>query len=112
MAKFAGIRRRNFLVGTGVVVAHTALAGRSARAGSSAPAAPPDPPVAPTKPPAPAVVNPKPGIAPGYIISGRGQDLGNPYFHPLGGPSNQRMPTPPEAHGKGVSENDQGGNQQ
>jgi|SRR4029077_4238687 hypothetical protein len=106
------MRRRQFLVGTGVALAQTAMVGRSTRAGPSAPPAPPDPPIAPPKRPAPNVVQPKPGAAPGYIVSGRGQDLSNPYFRPLGGPSNKRTPTPPDKHGKGVNEDDQGENQQ
>jgi hypothetical protein len=106
------MRRRQFLVGTGVVLAQTAIARRSTQAGSSAPPPPPNPLVAPTKQPAANVVQSKHGAAPGYIISGRGQDLSNPYFHPLGGPSNKRTPTPPDKHGKGVNEDDQGENQQ
>ena len=107
------MRRRQFLAGTGVALAQTAIVGRSTRAGSSAPPPPPNPSVAaPAKQPPANVLQSKPGAAPGYIISGRGQDLSNPYFHPLGGPSNKRTPTPPDKHGKGVNEDDQGENQQ
>ena len=106
------MRRRQFLVGTGVVFAHTTIAGRASRAASAAPPAPPTPPIAPPAQPAPIGINPKPGVAPGYIVSGRGENLSNPYFHPLGAPSNKRTPAPPATHGKGVNEDDQGENQQ
>ena len=112
MGKTTRLGRRDVLVGAGVALAQTAVAGRASRAGPAAPPAPPNPPVALAKPPAPVSVIPKPGIAPGYIISGRGQDLGNPFFHPLGGPSNRRPPTPPQVQGRGVNENNQGDNQQ
>jgi hypothetical protein len=105
------MRRRQFLVGTGVALAQTAIVRRSTQAGSSAPPPPPDPPVAPAKQPAANVVQSKNGAAPGYIISGRGQDLSNPYFRPQGGPSNKARPTPRDANGQGVNENDQGQNQ-
>lgn len=112
MTRTTGIRRRNFLVGSGIVAAHTTLAGRATHAAESAPPAPPAPPVPP--PPAPSAtqsLSPKPGVAPGYIISGRGEDLRNPYFHPLGGPSPMPRPTPPPVNGSGANENDQGQNQ-
>jgi hypothetical protein len=112
MAKRTNIPRRHFLVGSGVVLAHTAIAGRTARAGSAKPPEPPGLSIAPAKQPAAHIIESKPGAAPGYIISGRGQDDSNPYFRPLGGPSNQRTPKPPEAHGKGVDDDDQGENQQ
>src|SRR5882724_8219680 len=112
MPKRTHIPRRHFLVGSGVVLAHTAIAGRTARAASAAPPAPPTPPIAPPGRSAPIGINPKPGVAPGYIVSGRGENLSNPYFHPLGGPSNKRTPKPPATHGKGVNEDDQGENQQ
>jgi hypothetical protein len=106
------IERRQFLVGTGVALAQTAIARHSVRAGSSAPPPPPDPEIAPAKSPASAAVGSKPGVAPGYIISGRGEDLGNPYFHPLGGPSTKPRPIPPEADGQGVDQNNQGESRQ
>jgi hypothetical protein len=112
MRKTTRLGRRDVLVGAGVVLAQTAVAGRTTRAGPPAPPEPPDPPVALAKPPAPVGVFRKPGVAPGYIISGRGQDLGNPFFHPLGAPNKSRRPTPPEAHGPGANENNQGENQQ
>lgn len=112
MTKSTRIQRRHILVGAGVVLAQTAIAGRATRAGPPAPLAPPNPPVPAAKPPAPVGIFAKPGVAPGYIISGRGEDLGNPFFHPLGGPSNSRRPTPPAKQGRGVNENDQGENQQ
>jgi hypothetical protein len=112
MRKTTRLRRRDVLVGAGVALAQTAVGGRGTLAGPPAPLAPPNPPVPAAKPPAPVGIFAKPGVAPGYIISGRGQDLGNPFFHPLGGPSNNRRPTPPAMQGLGVNENDQGENQQ
>jgi hypothetical protein len=106
-----GMRRRQFLVGTGVALAQTAIAGRTTQAGPAKPPPPPDPPVAAAKQPAGIVVRSKSGPAPGYIVSGRGQDLSNPYFRPQGGPSNKARPTPPEKSGQSVDENDQGQNQ-
>jgi hypothetical protein len=46
------------------------------------------------------------GVAPGYIVSGRGEHLSNPFFVPQGKPSNKHMPRPHEVHGKGVMEED------
>jgi hypothetical protein len=116
MIKGSYIRRRQFLVGTGLALAQTAMVGRSTQAGSSAPPPPPAPPVPVPVPPAANTLLPSPGVAPGYIISGRGQSLTNPYFRPLGGPSNKRLPTPPARSGQGndqgEDQNDQGENQQ
>jgi hypothetical protein len=112
MPKISGLGRRNFLVGTGVVFAHTAISGRASRAASAKPSEPPGLSVAPPKQPGASIIEPKPGAAPGYIISGRGQDLSNPYFRPQGKPSNQARPKPSAATGRGVNENDQGENQQ
>jgi hypothetical protein len=106
-----GMRRRQFLVGTGVALAQTAIVRRSTQAGSSAPPPPPDPPVPPAKQAAANVVQSNHGAAPGYIVSGRGQDLSNPYFRPQGGPSNRARRVPPDKSGPGVDENDQGQNQ-
>jgi hypothetical protein len=103
------MRRRQFLVGTGVALA---IAGRASPAASAKPSAPPGLSVAPPKQPAASAIEPKPGAAPGYIISGRGQDLSNPYFRPQGQPSNGKRPKPPAATGRAVDENDQGENQQ
>jgi hypothetical protein len=112
MTKISGLGRRQFLVGTGVLVAHTAIAGRTSHAASAKPSAPPDLLVAPAKKPAAGIIQSKQGAAPGYIISGRGQDLSNPYFRPQGKPSNKTRPKPPAATGRGLNENDQGENQQ
>jgi hypothetical protein len=112
MNKVAGIRRRHFLVGSGVVLAHTAIAGHTARAGSAKPPEPPGLSIAPAKQPAAHIIESKPGAAPGYIISGRGQDQSNPYFRPQGTPSNKTRPKPSAATGRSVDENDQGENQQ
>jgi hypothetical protein len=46
------------------------------------------------------------GVAPGYIVSGRGEHSSNPFFVPQGKPSNKHMPRPQAAHGKGVMEED------
>jgi hypothetical protein len=46
------------------------------------------------------------GVAPGYIVSGRGEHLSNPFFVPQGKPSNKHMPRPHAVHGKGVMEED------
>jgi hypothetical protein len=105
MAKICGLGRRNFLVGTGVVVAHTAITGRASRAASAKPSEPPGLSVAAAKQPA-RIIEPKPGAAPGYIIYGRGQDLSNPYFRPQGQPSSTARPKPLAATGRGVDEND------
>lgn len=112
MTKHTRIRRRHFLVGTGVALAQTALAVRPTRAASPAPPAALAPPVSPPVPLAPTAVHRKPGVAPGYVVSGRGEHSSNPYFRPQGGPTNKRILTPREAHGKGVHEDDQGENQQ
>jgi hypothetical protein len=48
----------------------------------------------------------KVGVAPGYIVSGRGEHSSNPYFVPQGKPSNKHMPRPQAVHGKGVMEED------
>jgi hypothetical protein len=46
------------------------------------------------------------GVAPGYIVSGRGEHSSNPYFLPQGKPSTKHLPRPQAAHGKGVMEDD------
>jgi len=48
----------------------------------------------------------KVGVAPGYIVSGRGEHSSNPYFLPQGKPSNKHLPRPGAIHGKGVMEED------
>jgi hypothetical protein len=48
----------------------------------------------------------KVGVAPGYIVSGRGEHSSNPYFLPQGQPSHNHMPRPHAVHGKGVMEED------
>jgi hypothetical protein len=48
----------------------------------------------------------KVGVAPGYIVSGRGEHSSNPFFVPQGQPSNKHMPRPHAVHGKGVMEED------
>jgi hypothetical protein len=105
------IRRRHFLVGSGIAFAQTALAGRPTRAASPAPPTSLAPPVSPPVPLAPHALHRKPGVAPGYIVSGRGEHSSNPYFRSQGGPSNKPMPRPQETHGKGINEDDQGENQ-
>ena len=46
------------------------------------------------------------GVAPGYIVSGRGELSSNPYFLAQGKPSNKHLPRPRAIHGKGVMEED------
>jgi hypothetical protein len=48
----------------------------------------------------------KVGVAPGYIISGRGEHSSNPFFVPQGKPSNKHMPRPQAVHGRGLMEED------
>jgi hypothetical protein len=48
----------------------------------------------------------KSGVAPGYIVSGRGEHSSNPFFVPQGKPSNGHMPRPQAIHGKGLMEED------
>ena len=85
--------RRQFLVATGAVLAQSALAADPARAQLAAQGAT-------TRQLS------KVGVAPGYIISGRGEHSSNPYFLPQGKPSNKHMPRPRTVHGKGVMEED------
>jgi hypothetical protein len=90
MTTHARLPRRHFLVATGVTVA-AALAINPARAQLvGRPST--------TRPPY------KVGVAPGYIVSGRGEHPSNPYFVPQGKPSNRHLPRPPAVHGKGVVE--------
>ena len=84
--------RRKFLVATGVTLA-AALVMNPARAQLAGQGATTRPPY-------------KVGVAPGYIISGRGEHPSNPYFVPQGKPTNQRLPRPQAVHGKGVMEED------
>jgi hypothetical protein len=93
MTRRTHLPRRQFLIGSGVVLAHTALAGDPARAQLAGQQAI-------TRVPS------KVGVAPGYIISGRGEHSSNPYFQPQGKPSNKRMVTPRAVHGKGIMEED------
>ena len=84
--------RRHFLVATGVTLT-AALAMNPARtllAGQAVTTRLPN----------------KVGVAPGYIISGRGEHSGNPYFVPQGTPTNRRLPPPQAVHGKGIVEED------
>ncbi len=84
--------RRQFLAATGVTLA-TALATNPARAQLAEQGAT-------TRRLS------KVGVAPGYIVSGRGEHSSNPYFLPQGKPSTKHMPRPQAAHGKGVMEED------
>ena len=86
----AQLPRRHFLVATGVTFA-AALAMYPARAQLVGQPATTRPPY-------------KVGVAPGYIVSGRGEHPSNPYFVPQGKPSNRHLPRPPAVHGKGVVE--------
>ena len=93
MSKPMGLPRRRFLVATGVVLAQAALAMDPARAQLLAQGAT-------TRRLS------KVGVAPGYIVSGRGEHQTNPYFVPQGKPSNKHPPRPHPVHGKGVMEED------
>jgi hypothetical protein len=84
--------RRQFLAATGVTLA-AALATNPARAQLAERAVTSRPPF-------------KAGVAPGYIVSGRGEHSSNPYFLPQGQPSNKHLPRPRPIHGKGVMEED------
>jgi hypothetical protein len=84
--------RRQFLAATGVTLA-AALATNPARAQLAERAVTSRPPF-------------KVGVAPGYIVSGRGEHSSNPYFLPQGQPSNKHLPRPRAIHGKGVMEED------
>ena len=93
MTKRTRLPRRQFLVATGAVLAQAALAMNPARAqlaGERATSRLPS----------------KVGVAPGYIVSGRGEHSSNPYFLPQGKPSHKHMPQPQAVHGKGVMEED------
>jgi hypothetical protein len=85
------LARRKFLVATGVAFAQATLAADPVRAQLVAQGAT-------TRRLS------KVGVAPGYIVSGRGEHLSNPYFLPQGKPSSRHMPPPPAVHGKGVME--------
>jgi hypothetical protein len=84
--------RRQFITATGVTLA-AALAPNAARAQLVGQ-------WVTTRSPA------KAGVAPGYIVSGRGEHSSNPYFLPQGKPSNKHLPRPRAIHGKGVMEED------
>jgi hypothetical protein len=85
-----GRTRRQFLAATGVTLA-AALATNPARAQLAGHT---------TRLPS------KVGVAPGYIVSGRGEHSSNPYFLPQGKRSNKHMSRPPAVHGKGIMEED------
>jgi hypothetical protein len=84
--------RRQFITATGVTLA-AALAPNAARAQLAGQ-------WVTTRSPA------KAGVAPGYILSGRGEHESNPYFFPQGKASNHHTPRPHAVHGKGVTEED------
>ena len=92
VSKPTQLPRRRFLAVTGVTLA-AALATNSARsqlAGQWVTAR----------------LTGKVGVAPGYIISGRGEHSSNPYFVPQGKPANTHPPRQRAVHGKGVMEED------
>ena len=93
MSRPTSLPRRRFLAVTGVVLTQAALATDPARAqlvqGT------------PVRRPS------KVGVAPGYIVSGRGEHSSNPYFVPQGKPVNHHMPPPRPVHGKGIIEEDE-----
>jgi hypothetical protein len=84
----SALPRRRFLAVTGVVLAQAALATDPARAQLGSTARRPS----------------KVGVAPGYIVSGRGEHSANPFFVPQGKPHNKHMPIPRAVHGRGVME--------
>jgi hypothetical protein len=92
MALSTQLARRKFLAATGITFA-TALATDPARAQLAGDW------VTKRRPS-------KVGVAPGYIVSGRGEHSSNPYFLPQGKPSNKHMPRPNAVHGKGIMEED------
>lgn len=91
MSEPTQLPRRRFLAATGVTLA-AALATNPARAQVGQ--------WVTTRLPA------KLGVAPGYIISGRGEHSSNPYFVPQGKLANKHPPRPHPVHGKGVMEED------
>jgi hypothetical protein len=93
MIKCTRLPRRQFLAAAGIALTQVAIAGDPARAQLAGEL---------TTRRLPAKV----GVAPGYIVSGRGEHSSNPYFVPQGKPSNKRMPLPHAVHGKGVMEDD------
>jgi len=92
MTTHAQLPRRHFLAATGVTLA-AALAMNPARAQLIGQ-------------PATTRLTHKVGVAPGYIVSGRGEHPANPFFVPQGKASNRHLPRPPAVHGKGVEEED------
>jgi hypothetical protein len=84
------LRRRKFLTATGVTLAAALTTARAQLAGHRATTRLPS----------------KLGVAPGYIVSGRGEHSSNPFFLPQGKPLNKHMPRPHELHGKGIMEED------
>ena len=92
MNKPTPLPRRRFLVATGVVLAQAALAMDPARAQLAAQGAT-------------SRRLSKVGVAPGYIVSGRGEHSSNPYFVPQRA-LRKHMPRPRAVHGKGVMEED------
>jgi hypothetical protein len=108
MTKRIRIQRRQILVGAGAVFAQAALSGGAAR-GQLAPQAALSGGAARGQlaPQAAAIRLRSKGVAPGYIISGRGQHASNPYFRPQGAPSKKQMPRPKAVHGRGVDEDTQ-----
>jgi hypothetical protein len=93
MTKRTRLPRRQFLAAAGVVLTGAAVSGNPAWAQVTGQ-------LMTRRLPA------KVGVAPGYIVSGRGEHLSNPYFLPQGQASHRRMPLPRAAHGKGVMEDD------
>jgi hypothetical protein len=92
MSKHAPLPRRKFLVATGVTLA-AALVMNPARAQLNGQPSTTRPPY-------------KVGVAPGYIVSGRGEHPSNPFFVPQGKPSSKRMPMPRAVNGKGITKDD------
>lgn len=105
MAKRSHIRRREFLVASGAVLAQAALAGSALaqRGPQTALAALPKPTPLSGKIPRPNA-GPKIGVSPMYITSARGESLRNPHFRPQGLPSATPLPTPRAVSGAALTE--------
>ena len=95
MAKRSHIRRREFLVASGAVLAQAAVTGSALAQGGpqTALAALPRPTPLSGAIPRPNA-GPKIGVSPMYITSARGENLRNPHFRPQGLPSTTPLPTP------------------
>ena len=109
MSKRIRIRRRQFLVASGVVLAQAAISKGALPAQPLRPAAPPVLGLPLTPSPTPVTGTPprpnrgpKIGVSPMYNTSGHGQNPRNPFFAPQGGPSTRQLRTPPTVSGEAI----------